>query len=263
MMQGTVTTFDATHGYGFITVDGLDYAVFVHASAIATPFVPALRVGQRVAFDLVTDLQAPRAVNVILVRRSGCTIPRHRGPLGAVSRGQRRPGSGQSPDPPLRRGLPRSVRGAVRETADLGHQTAARTGDPSALSRVLDAPVTTVWEVWTQPQHFARWLNLDLSSIRLDMRPGGSWRATMVYPDGTERPMSGSYGEVVQHRRLVVTLHVPGCAESTLFDTSFTDLGSQTRVTLDLTRLSDEERERVRVGVEAFLAGFSAYLASV
>lgn len=248
MMHGTVTFFDARHGYGFITVDSLDYAVFVHVSAIVRSFVPHLRVGQRVAFDLVTDLQAPRAVNVTLAHRSPCKAPRHPDGLGAALRGK---------------GCSGPIRDTDKETTDTWRRSTAQSGYSYTVSRVLDRPVTKVWEVWTRPDHFAQWRNASLSSISFDMRPGGFWQAVVVAPDGTELPMSGYYREVTKHRRLRFTVNIPGYAELVVLDIAFTDLGNQTKIVFARTSATDEEHEQARAGHERALEGVSAYLATV
>ena len=261
MRHGTVTFFDATHRYGFITVEGLDYSVFVHVSAMAAPSVPVPQVGQRVAFDLVTDLHAPRAVNVRLVPSSWQT-PHHRGPRSAGSRGQGGPLPGPRSARSLRLHPLRPARGAGRETTGNGQHT-EQTGHQHTLTRVLDAPVATVWESWTQPRHLARWLSVPLRFISLDMRPGGTWWAIMVAPDGTEHPLSGSYREVIQQRRLVYTVPVPDRAQPAVFDITFTDLGDHTRVVLTLTGVAGEERRQAKAGSVRVLDGFSAYLTTV
>ena len=38
-----------------------------------------------------------------------------------------------------------------------------------------------------------------------ELRPGGSWRAVMVKPDGTELKLGGEYREIVEPERLVFT----------------------------------------------------------
>jgi uncharacterized protein YndB with AHSA1/START domain len=58
------------------------------------------------------------------------------------------------------------------------------------IRRVFDAPRERVWREWTDPESFADWYGgpqceVPLSSVSMDVRPGGSWRLTMfVRPDG-------------------------------------------------------------------------------
>jgi uncharacterized protein YndB with AHSA1/START domain len=74
------------------------------------------------------------------------------------------------------------------------------------LSRVLDAPVELVWEVWTQPDHIAQWWgpNGFTNSIdRMEMKPGGEWHLVMHGPDGTDYINRSVFREVVPMKRIV------------------------------------------------------------
>ncbi|HTR31787.1 MAG TPA: SRPBCC family protein [Puia sp.] len=81
------------------------------------------------------------------------------------------------------------------------------TGDRELrVSRLLDAPVDLVWEVWTKPEHLAQWWgpNGFTNTIGLmDVRPGGGWDLTMHGPDGTDYKNKSVFREVVLHRRIV------------------------------------------------------------
>jgi uncharacterized protein YndB with AHSA1/START domain len=53
-----------------------------------------------------------------------------------------------------------------------------------SVTRVFDAPRERVWREWTQPAAFADWFGgteseVPLDSVAMDVRPGGTWRATM------------------------------------------------------------------------------------
>lgn len=69
MKHGTVKTFDASKGYGFIVSDD-DEEYFVHANDLdVTVKERVLKAGQRVAFDVRSDMKGDRAVNVRIMRR--------------------------------------------------------------------------------------------------------------------------------------------------------------------------------------------------
>lgn len=67
---------------------------------------------------------------------------------------------------------------------------AADTSDREiVLERHVNAPRELVFEVWTKPQHIARWWgpNGFTNTVHeMDVRPGGIWRYTMHGPDGTD-----------------------------------------------------------------------------
>jgi CspA family cold shock protein len=64
MQYGTVKKWDAAKGFGFIVSDD-DEELFAHKSDLDVT-VPnrQLKVGQRVAFDIVRDMKGDRAVRV-------------------------------------------------------------------------------------------------------------------------------------------------------------------------------------------------------
>ena len=79
------------------------------------------------------------------------------------------------------------------------------------LTRVFDAPRDRVWKEWTEPERFADWfggtdLPVPLSSVSMDVRPGGRWRLTMLVPRGREIHWEGEYREVAEPERLVFTV---------------------------------------------------------
>jgi uncharacterized protein YndB with AHSA1/START domain len=81
-----------------------------------------------------------------------------------------------------------------------------------AITRVFDAPREKVWREWTDPEAFADWFGgrdgvVPLSSVSMDVRPGGSWSMTMLAgTEGREIHWHGEYREVVEPERLVFTI---------------------------------------------------------
>ncbi|OZM84157.1 ATPase [Pseudonocardia sp. MH-G8] len=131
------------------------------------------------------------------------------------------------------------------------------------LTRELDAPVENVWAAWTQPDHYAQWSGAVRSSLRMDVRPGGAWQATMSAPDGSEFPLTGSYGEVVENRRLDVAMDLPD-GDSTVMAMEFTDLGGQrTRITVSQSCATPEARDGSEQGSGMLLDGLAAYVPTI
>jgi uncharacterized protein YndB with AHSA1/START domain len=76
------------------------------------------------------------------------------------------------------------------------------------LVRIIDAPRSTVWKVWTNSRQLAQWWGPKGFSnpvCEVDVRPGGKIRIDMRGPDGTIYPMSGKYLEIVEPSLLVFT----------------------------------------------------------
>ena len=99
------------------------------------------------------------------------------------------------------------------------------------ITRVFDAPRERVWREWTEPERFADWFGgpqfeVPLSTVSMDVRPGGSWRLTMLAEPGRrEIHWKGEYREVVEPERLVFTISdQPGDAYE-LITVELADLG--------------------------------------
>lgn len=79
------------------------------------------------------------------------------------------------------------------------------------IERTIDAPVGVVWEMWTDPDHFAQWygpMGAAMPVVEMDVRVGGTRRMCMEMPgpDGTMQMwFTGEFREVVPDRRLVYT----------------------------------------------------------
>jgi uncharacterized protein YndB with AHSA1/START domain len=100
------------------------------------------------------------------------------------------------------------------------------------ITRVFDSPRERVWREWTEPERFADWFGgsgseVPLSTVSMDVRPGGSWRATMFADPGRrEIRWKGEYREVSEPERLVFTVSdQPGEDAYELITVVLTDLG--------------------------------------
>ena len=104
--------------------------------------------------------------------------------------------------------------------------------DGITITRIFDAPRELVWKEWTEPERFADWFGaadcvIPLETMAIDLRPGGSWRATMLC-DGGRREIHwhGEYRAVVEPERLVLTFSdQPGADAYELVTVVLSDLG--------------------------------------
>jgi len=136
------------------------------------------------------------------------------------------------------------------------------------ITRVLDAPRELVWKAWTDPVQFAYWfgaeLDVPLDTVSLDVRPGGAWKAQMVAEDGGELPFVGSYLEVQEPERLVLTFEEAGASENErqVLTVTFTDLGDKTELTLHHAGVLEEEHfDGLQGGYNSFLDKLEELLA--
>jgi uncharacterized protein YndB with AHSA1/START domain len=146
------------------------------------------------------------------------------------------------------------------KAASTGSRRDSSVADGLTIVRVFDAPRERVWKEWTEPQAFADWFGgaeaeVPLSSVSMDVAPGGSWRATMfAEPGRREINWKGTYLEVVEPERLVFTISdQPGDAYE-LITVVLTDLGDgRTEMHFQQTgRMSPEEYQRAGQGWSKF-----------
>jgi uncharacterized protein YndB with AHSA1/START domain len=83
--------------------------------------------------------------------------------------------------------------------------------DAVRIERSFDAPVDLIWQMWTDPEHFAAWYGPNGATIpvaRMDVRVGGPRLVCMEMqtPNGPMQMwFTGEYREVVENERLVYT----------------------------------------------------------
>ncbi|MBX2991627.1 cold shock domain-containing protein [Sphingobacteriales bacterium CHB3] len=63
-MEGTVKFFNATKGFGFITVNGGEDIFFHQSNVKETGFRDQLRQGDLVEFDVKNEQKGKRAINI-------------------------------------------------------------------------------------------------------------------------------------------------------------------------------------------------------
>ena len=74
------------------------------------------------------------------------------------------------------------------------------------ISRVLNAPLHLVWEVWTNPEHIQHWWgpNGFTNTIhKMDVVMGGEWLLTMHGPDGKNYPNRSIFEEIIPNKKIV------------------------------------------------------------
>ena len=137
------------------------------------------------------------------------------------------------------------------------------------ITRIFDAPRGRVWEEWIEPERFADWFGggeteVPLSTVSMDVRPGGSWRATMFAgPGRREIRWKGEYREVVEPERLVFTISdQPGEEAYELITVVLTDLGAGRTEMLFQQRggMSAEQYEGAGEGWSSFFDRIAEHL---
>jgi uncharacterized protein YndB with AHSA1/START domain len=141
--------------------------------------------------------------------------------------------------------------------------------DGITITRIFEAPRERVWREWTEPERFADWFGgseseVPLSTVSMDVRPGGWWHATMFAgPERREIRWKGEFRDVVEPERLVFTLSdQPGEAYE-LITVVLTDLGDgRTEMHFEQRgRMSAEQYERAGQGWSTFFDRIAERLA--
>ena len=78
------------------------------------------------------------------------------------------------------------------------------------VTRTIDGPAHIVWDAWTQPELMQRWwvpksVPINLLSVEMDVRVGGTYRFTFQVDPTTTMDFFGRYLEVSPPSRLVWT----------------------------------------------------------
>ncbi|MFD0886620.1 SRPBCC domain-containing protein [Streptosporangium algeriense] len=134
------------------------------------------------------------------------------------------------------------------------------TGFDYTITRTLDAPVDKVWAAWTIADKYAAWASAE--EVVLNVRPGGTWSSVMVIPGGVRVPLTGNYTEVVENKRLVMGMDVPGRDEPVLMTLDLAADGERTQITLSQTLDTAEDRDQAEQGSNFLLDGLTTYLAA-
>ena len=106
------------------------------------------------------------------------------------------------------------------------------------VSRVIDAPVARVWRAWTDPAEVSKWwgpFGFNTSAAEREFKVGGTWRHTMVGPDGTKYPNLARFEEIVPNQRIVYTNSGgdgDGAGVHFRSTVTFEDEGGKTKLTL-------------------------------
>jgi uncharacterized protein YndB with AHSA1/START domain len=138
------------------------------------------------------------------------------------------------------------------------------------ITRIFDAPRERVWREWTEPERFADWFGgshaeVPVSTVSMDVREGGAWRATMFADPGRrEIRWKGAYREVAEPERLAFTVSdQPGDEEYELVTVVLTDLGDGRTEMLfqQRGRMSAEQYERAGQGWSSFFDRMAEHLA--
>jgi len=141
------------------------------------------------------------------------------------------------------------------------HASTSPTDLELTVSRVINASVARVWRAWTDPAEVAKWwgpYGFKSDSSARDFKVGGTWRHTMVGPDGKEYLNLARFEEIVPQERIVFTNgggDNDGAGVHFRSTVTFKDLGGRTEITMRLVFDTAAMREVAAVKYGAIEGG--------
>jgi uncharacterized protein YndB with AHSA1/START domain len=123
------------------------------------------------------------------------------------------------------------------------------------ITREFNAPRHLVFRAYTTPELISRWWageRGEVTSVEVDLRPGGSWRYVMIANGGFEVAFHGEYQEIVPDERIVTTEVFEGMPDAAAVTTAtFADKGGRTLLSLLVEHSSQEHRDaHINSGME-------------
>jgi uncharacterized protein YndB with AHSA1/START domain len=134
------------------------------------------------------------------------------------------------------------------------------------ITRIFDAPRELVFKLWTDPKHLSQWWGpkgFTTPVCEFEARPGGFFHVDMQGPDGTLYPGGGTFHEVVEPERIVLTTtafsdHEGKPLLEVLNTVTFADQNGKTKLTLRAVVI--KATPEVYASVDGMEAGWSQSL---
>jgi len=111
------------------------------------------------------------------------------------------------------------------------------------INKTFDAPLTLVWEAWTQPEHIAKWWspgNNDATILEHDFSVGGKWKYAMPMPDGNEFIAAGKYIEIIELKKIASLADFKPMTEGVEIHALFEKVGEKTNFTFNIIHANEE-----------------------
>jgi uncharacterized protein YndB with AHSA1/START domain len=118
------------------------------------------------------------------------------------------------------------------------------------IERILNAPISLVWKMWTEPEHIQHWWgpNGFRNTIsKMEVKNNGEWKFVMHGADGTDYENFNLFKEVVFQKKIVIVHQGPPYFDMQM---TFENLGEKTKLTL-ISNFESEEalKEIMKEGI--------------
>ena len=112
-----------------------------------------------------------------------------------------------------------------------------------SITKVFDAPIKTVWEAWTNPDHVIQWWappGMPIKVEKHEFKVGGKWKYTMPMPDGNLFISEGTYLEIGLHKKIVTTADFKPMTEGVELHVLFEADGEKTNFTFSVVHATED-----------------------
>ncbi len=133
---------------------------------------------------------------------------------------------------------------------------------PITIETTINAPIDTVWECWTNPEHVKTWNNASpdwhTPKAENDLREGGSFTYRMEAKDGSFGfDFGGKYTTVVHHKQIDYTMD-----DGRTVSTSFDEHAGHTHITETFDPETENSIDMQRQGWQSILDNFKKHVES-
>lgn len=129
-----------------------------------------------------------------------------------------------------------------------------------SVETVINAPIYSVWEMWTSPEHIMKWNNASddwhTPHAENDLRKGGKFLSRMESKDRSAGfDFRGVYDEVKINQLIEYTME-----DGRKVRILFTDLGDETKIQETFEAEDEHSIEMQREGWQSIMNNFKRYV---
>ncbi len=110
------------------------------------------------------------------------------------------------------------------------------------LEKTFNAPISLVWDAWTQAEHVAQWWakGMPITIEEHDFTIGGKWKYVMAMPDGNEFISHGIYSDIVEFQKIISSANFIPMTEGVEIQALFEEDGDKTKMTFNVVHPTEE-----------------------
>lgn len=131
------------------------------------------------------------------------------------------------------------------------------------VEAIINKPIDTVWECWTNPEHITKWCfasdDWHAPSSTSDFKVGGKLSTRMEAKDGSFGfDFWGTYAEIIPNKKLAIIM-----GDDRKWDTYFSVVDSGVKVVEEFEAEAENPIEMQQTGWQMILNNFKKYVESL